>query len=124
MTTQVQTTLTPEVVDQAHLHKLEEIYSFRDAAEVRRFLVAHPYLIDILLEAQPYLGKYFGPDPDVVLEVVNDRETASWQQLFAYIQTSLSVDEALAQLDELDEAWFLDQTDRVDDLFNFDLDIV
>ncbi len=120
----VQATLTPKVVNQAQLHKLEERYSFRDAAEVRRFLVAHPDLIDVLLEAQPYLEKYFGPEPDVVLDVVNDGETASWQQLFAYIQTSLSPDEALAQLDKLDEAWFLDQTDRVDDLFNFDLDIV
>lgn len=124
MSIEVQAMLIPEVVDHAQLHKLEEMYSFRDAPEVQRFLCTHPHLIDVLLEAQPYLEKYFGSDPEVVLEVVNDRETSSWQQLFAYIRTSLSPDEAMAQLDKLDEAWFLDQTDRVDDLFNFSLDVI
>ena len=108
----------------ARLSVLEEIYLFRNATAVRRFLQAYPRLIDVLLEAQPHLAKHFGPDPQVALEVVSDPE-ANWaKQLFAYIRTSLPVEAALAQLYLLDEEWFLDQLDRVNGLFNFNLEIV
>jgi hypothetical protein len=105
-------------------HQLEEIYSLRDASVVRRFLYAHPQLIEFLLEAHVHLQKHFGPDPQVELAVVSDPEAEGEEQLFAYILTSLPVDEALARLDRLDEEWFLDQLDRVDGRFNFNLEFV
>ena len=47
--------------------QLEEIYSFRNAEAVRRFLQTHPHLIEVILEAYPYLVKHFGPNPQVML---------------------------------------------------------
>jgi hypothetical protein len=104
------------------LRRLEEIYSLRDAAAVKRFLHARPQLVEVLLEARVHLQRYFGPDPQVALEVVSDPETEDLKELFAYIHTSLPVDEALARLDKLDEDWFLAQLDRVDGQFNFNLE--
>ena len=105
-----------------HLHKLEEMYSFRNKAAVQRFLQIHPHLIEIILEAYPYLVKHFGPNPQVMLEVVRDPEAEEdSEQLFAYILNSLPADEALKRLDKLDDEWFLGQFDRVGKLFNFNL---
>ncbi len=106
------------------LRRLEEIYFLRDAAAVKRFLHARPQLAEVLLEARVHLQKYFGPDPQVALEVASDPETEGLEELFAYIRTPLPVDEALARLNRLDEEWFLDQLDRVDGQFNFNLEFV
>jgi len=113
-----------DIIRSANLQKLEERYSFRDGLAVRRFLLTYPHLIEVLLEAYPHLVKHFGPDPQVALEVISDPEVEGWAQLFAYIITSLPVDEALVRLDTLDREWFLDQLDQVDGLFNFNLEIV
>jgi len=114
----------PYIIERRRLHRLEEIYSLRDAATVRRFLHACPQLVEVLLEARVYLQKHFGPDPQVMLEVVSDPEAESRDELFAYILTSLPVDEALARLDRLDEEWFLDQLDRINGQLNFNLEFL
>ena len=114
----------PDTIESQRLYQLEEVYSLRDAAAVRRFLHACPQLVEVLLEAHVYLQKYFGPDPQVTLRVVSDPEAESMDELFAYILTPLPVDEALARLDRLDEEWFLDQLDRVDGKFNFNLEFL
>ena len=111
-----------DISESQRLYHLEGIYSLRHAAAVRRFLHACPQLVEVLLEARVYLQKYFGPDPQVTLEVVSDPEVEGVEELFAYILTSLPVDEALARLDKLDEEWFLDQLDRVSGRFNFNLE--
>jgi hypothetical protein len=100
------------------------MYLLRNAIAVHRFLQAYPRLIDVLWEAQLHLAKHFGPDPQVALEVVSDPEANGAKQLFAYIRTTLPVEAALAQLDLLDEEWFLDQLDQVNGLFNFNLESV
>ncbi len=110
------------IIESQRLHRLEEIYSLRDPATVWHFLRTYPQLIEVLLEAPVHLQKYFGPDPQVTLEVVSDPEVEGMDELFAYILTSLPVDEALARLDRLDEEWFLDQLDRIDGQFNFNLE--
>ena len=107
-----------------HLNRFEDIYSLRNAAAVKHFLFAHPQLVEVLLDAHVYLQKYFGPDPQVTLEVVSDPEVEGMDELFAYILTPLPVDEALARLDRLDEEWFLDQLDRVAGRFNFNLEFL
>jgi hypothetical protein len=106
------------------MHQLEEIYSLRHAAAIRRFLHAYPQLVEVLLEAHLHLQKYFGPDPQVILEVVSDPEIEDADELIAYIRTDLSADEALERLNGLDEEWFLDQLDRVGGRFNFNVEFV
>lgn len=104
-------------------HSLDNVYSVRDASKVYRFLQEHDELVGFLLEAYPQIEKHFGPAPQVKLQVISDPEGHGLEQLFAYIHTSLPVQEALSRLELLDEEWFLDQIDRVGDVFNFNVEI-
>ena len=60
----------------------------------------------------------------MALEVIRDPEIGKDGELFAYILTPLSVQEAQARLDDLDDEWFLDQLDRIGDLLNFNLEFI
>jgi len=111
------------ILADARLPRLREIYAFRNPDQVRSFLVTHPDLVEVLFEARSYLEALFGSDLEVILEVVTDPDAEGLKQLFAYIHTSLPIDDALERLDRLDEEWFLDQLDRVDGLCNFNLEI-
>jgi hypothetical protein len=104
--------------------ELEERYGFRVPGDVRRFLQTYPHLTGFLLEAFPYLEKHFGSSPHVELEVIRDPEIGRTGELIASILTPLSVDDAQARLDGLDDEWFLDELDRVDGLFNFSLEFI
>jgi len=106
------------------LRRIEDWYQVADAPAVRRFLYQNRVLADVLVEAFPRVQEFFGPQAQMVLRVVPDREVENDEQLFAYILTSQPPDEAMRRLDALDEAWFLDQLDRVGGLFNFDLEFV
>lgn len=104
-------------------HELDDLYVVQDAREVYRFLNEHVELAAFLLEAYPHVVEHFGPSPRVELRVIRDPEGHGSEQLFAYIHTSLPVQEALSRLELLDEEWFLDQIDRVGDVFNFNVEI-
>ena len=111
-------------IEISRLHRLEEVYSLRNAETTKSFLHSHPQLLDVLLEASNHVRRHFGASIQVALEVVRDPEVEDRKSLFAYIMTSLPVDEALERLKALDEDWFLGQLDRVEDLFNFNLEFV
>ena len=100
---------------------VERLYHMEHKVEVRRFLRKHPQVLAVLLEAYPHLQKHFGASPDVLLEVVADAEAEQSEMLFAYVLTALPAKQALERLDQFDEDWFLDQLDRVGDLFCFNL---
>ncbi len=106
------------------LRHIEKDFLFRQPEKVQAFLQDHPQLIEIVLEAALHIERHFGLDTQVELAVSVDPEIEDMEELFAYVCTSLPVDEALARLDRLDEEWFLDQLERVDDLFNIDLRFV
>lgn len=91
---------------------LERLYTFRRHAEVSRFLKKHPFLVPLLLEAYSKFGNYFGPYPQVFLEVVTDPEAPDDRELFALIYTSLTPDEALDRLERLDKGWWLEASHR------------
>jgi hypothetical protein len=119
---------TPQpVVEDTDLERVGELYSFRNAGAVKGFLQHHQHVIDFLIESYPYVSKHFGRYPEIILELIKDQEIDASEQLVAYIKTSvtsLPVDEALARLDKLDEEWLIDQLERVDGLFNFNLEIL
>lgn len=112
------------VAREAELQQLQEFYIFREPALIRQFLRTHEPLIEVLFEAWPHLHQYFGPDLQVALEVVSDPEVENWDELFAYILTPFSSDEALARLNRFDQDWFLDQLSQVDGKLNFDVEFI
>lgn len=90
----------------------EQRFTLRRTEEVRQFLEAHPFLISLLKEARARIDEYFGSHNDVVLEVVTEPEADDDRELFAFVQTDLPHQEALARLEQLDEDWWLDASDR------------
>jgi hypothetical protein len=96
------------------IQSLEQLYSFRRPEEVVELLQAHPFLVPLLEEAHEKIAQYFGPSSEVMLEVVTDPEAMDDRELFAFIRTTLPPDEALSNLDRLDQEWWLDAGDRAE----------
>jgi hypothetical protein len=103
---------------------LEQRYAFRERGEVLGFLKVYPFLVPLILEAYGKIAEYFGPYPNVVLEVVNDPEALDYQELFIFIRTNLPPREAFALLKRFDQEWWLDASDRAECLLNIDVEYV
>ena len=106
------------------IRSLEQLYTFRKHVEVSRFLERHPFLVPVLVEAYSKFGNYFGPYPRVSLEVVRDPEVQGLVELFGYIVTRLTPEEAGERLQGFDRGWFLNQLPRVKGLLNFDVEFL
>jgi uncharacterized protein (UPF0332 family) len=100
---------------------LDKLYIFRDADEVTDFLEENPFLIPLLQEAYTHIKEYF-PHSDVVLEVDTDPEIMGVKDLVAFIVVEQAVEEACDTLDRLDQEWWLDASDRGQDLFHIALE--
>lgn len=96
------------------LQPLSQAFAFRRPEEVAKFLQEHPFLVPLLMEAHSKVAQYFGPSPEVVLEVVTDPEAIDDRQLVAFIRTDLDPTEALASLDRFDKGWWLEASHRSD----------
>ncbi|MEW6232328.1 MAG: hypothetical protein AB1566_08450 [Chloroflexota bacterium] len=101
---------------------VKQLYSFKKPEEVFRYLQAHPFLIPLLVEAHSRIEDYFGPQPQVVLEVVSDPEVHGLVKMFGYIVTTLMPEEAGQRLRLFDREWFLLQVHRAEGLLNFDVE--
>jgi len=103
---------------------LEKLYAFRRPLEVSEFLAVHPFLVPLLTEAHDKIGEYFGPQPEVVLEVVVDPEVRGLVEIFGYIVTTRTPEEAGRCLQQFDRHWFLKQISRARGLLNFDVEFM
>jgi hypothetical protein len=111
--------MTLQIIDTAKaspvkpaIQSLEKLYTFRRPAEISEYIDALPFLVPLLVEAYDKIGEYFGPQPEVILEVVTDPEAIDDRQLVAFIQTGLDPTEVLNRLDRFDEGWWLDASHR------------
>ena len=87
--------------------KLSKIYELREPLNTLRFIIKYPGIWSLLFEAHLEIRKYF-LDEKLVLEVISDTESSSWQKLVISIFTKKSTDEAFNRLNLLDENWWLD----------------
>jgi len=110
------------VVRAARMPRLEGLYALRRESKVRRFLLIHSHLIDVLFEAHPFLQKYFGPNPRVELEVISYPDEAAYDELVGWIQSTDDVSEGLDKLERFEEDWFLDRLDQIGNRFNFNIE--
>ena len=106
------------------INSLEKLFSFRNVTAIIRFLDKHPFLIDLLQEAYTAIEQSFGPGPQIELEIVADPEVPGLVEMFGYIITGLTPDEAGERLQQFDRKWFLKQLPRVKGLLNFDMEFV
>lgn len=110
-------------IRQAHRPTFPDGYLLRNAEAVNAYVGQHAELCNFLQESRRQLRRFFGAEPAFVLEVVKDPEVPTPSDfLFVNIRTTLSVDDAMARLDQFDEAWYLDQVDLFGELVNFNLE--
>lgn len=102
------------------LSRLGRMYTLSNFSKLLHFLDENQYLIPVVIEAHEELRKRF-PSEKLLLEVVSDPEADGYDELFAYIFTSLPVEDGLQRLNDLDDMWFLNELDRTNGLFNFNL---
>ena len=112
-----------ELVGTATDDAVAQAYQLRDHATVMAFLRKHSYLADTLLPALPRVRQYFDESTQVALEVVYDPEDGD-RKLFAYILTALSVEQALAKLDQFFDGWWLDACEQTQGELIFTVDFI
>src|SRR6266566_842167 len=93
---------------------LEQLYEFRKPAEVSHFLEANPSLTPLLREAFTHIRRYF-LSSKLFLEVVADSEAIDEEQLVVFVSANHDPDEASGALNQLDEDWWLDAMEKVQD---------
>jgi hypothetical protein len=104
---------------------LFERYVFRGYWQVRRFLEAEPYLVPLLFEAYDEIRRLFGQNTGLALELTYDPDGGPESgELFALVQTSESVEEALAKLQRLDTEWWLATSRQARGKMNIDVELV
>jgi hypothetical protein len=89
----------------------ELTYTLREPREVLSFLEKNKFLMPLLIEARFKIRNHF-PNSRIFLEVDTDPEDINDQQLVAFIATNLPPHEALRELKQFDEDWWLDALDR------------
>lgn len=115
---------SPEANKEFEIEQLATVYQFKDYTAVRSFLSSHSGLLMLLDEAQKKIKEVFGANTEIALEVFSDPESDVGPKLFALIYTVLPVDQALAQLEHLDQEWWLDASARANGLLNFDVEYI
>lgn len=94
--------------------------SARQATDVVTFLLAHGYLLSILLDAVPHIKQVFGQSP-VYLEVERDPDEG-FEELFAVVMIDAEPQKALALLAQFDREWFAQAAKRTRSRLNFTVD--
>jgi hypothetical protein len=85
--------------------RLENVYEFRERAEIIKYLNEHTFLLDILEEAPAKIHTVF-PDAPLALEFSPDYENPSDARLVLWIKSIYNVDESLERMDKLDTLWW------------------
>lgn len=85
-------------------------YDFHIAEDAEEFLKNYDY-VNVLLDAKNHIRRYF-PDEVLLLKLAASAEGDD-NRLLLYIETDLSVEEASAKLDQLDEDWILDHMEEL-----------
>lgn len=99
------------------------VYATQNEDEVKDFLAGHPFLIDLLLEAEAHIRKRFEVE-DVykpLLRLVQSPEDPDSEGLGVSIPTALNVPEALRRLDDFDDQWWLDNCGLAHGLLTFNV---
>lgn len=108
------------VVEVNNMNSLGNYYQISDSVEVYEFAEQNE-LVPFLIEAAREIQKVFGNNIVIELEKAIDPELKDDISIFAYIQTDISVDEALSKIDKIEDDWFLENLHRAKGRFNFDV---
>ncbi|MEB3310913.1 MAG: hypothetical protein VKJ02_11830 [Snowella sp.] len=100
------------------IQQITEKYTLFEPDCILTYLSQHKNLTFALLEAEKQIRKIFLHEK-LILKIVYDPEIPNWEKLFIIISTQLDADTAFDKLKQLDQNWWLDASDLV----NNDLEI-
>ncbi|MEC4991061.1 MAG: hypothetical protein SAJ37_20190 [Oscillatoria sp. PMC 1068.18] len=108
-------------ISQPDVENLQRLYTFRKPTEVLTFLDRNSFLVSLLLEAYNHIRSRF-PNAELFLEYVPDPEIDD-PQLVVYIATSIvNRQQAIDNLEQIDEDWWLNVSDRTQEKIYITLD--
>lgn len=96
---------------QEDIKLLENIYTFENPLDVRRFLWTHENLIEIVFEAYTQIKRIFGEEINLFLELHHDPEE-DFEELFIVIKSLYEPKKTRELMDDLDRSWFLNIIDK------------
>lgn len=97
---------------QEDIRLLENIYTFENPPDVRRFLWTHKHLIEIVFEAYRQIKRIFGEEINLFLELHHDPEEG-WDELFIVIKSPYNAEEAVELEKKLFKEWFVYKMDAI-----------
>jgi hypothetical protein len=104
---------------QQTIAELERRYRFREPEEVRAFLLAHPEVLDLVVEAAAKIPEFLPIDEGIELEVVRDPEDEHDPgELFAIVPTRLEPVDVRPRMHRLLREWLVDAGRPFGLLFN------
>lgn len=96
------------------------LFDVPDRESVLSYLDAHEKLLPVLAEARQEIANYF-LESRLELSVFPDPDDLTLTELFIYIHTTLSVDEAMKRLNSFDKNWYIEADRRAGQTFNVNL---
>ena len=118
-------TAATDVIEETFNYLKEKNCEIRNEIEIRNFLLDHQEIIPYLWGALIKIFEYFGDDQKTALELVFDPEIEKDEgELFLDIITNFEPEEALTQLDKIDEEWFIPTVSQKGLKFNLNLEFI
>jgi hypothetical protein len=115
--------LTPLQQQEVLLARLDELYQLRNQDEVKGYLRLHDSAINVLLEAPERVKSHFQRDTQIALEVITDPEDGD-RKLFAFALTPLPAEEAMDRLEQFDEEWWFEASERAEGQLIVDVEFI
>jgi hypothetical protein len=113
---------TPLSGDAAALETIAELerrYRFREPEEVRAFLLAHPAVLDLVVQASAKIPEFLPVGDPLELHVVRDpEEDEDDGELFVIVPTRAEPEDIEPLLERFDRAWLIPAIRPVGLLFN------
>lgn len=100
------------------IEQLESKYTFENPMDVKRFLLANKYLIEIIFEAHRQIKRMFGEEITLFLELHCDPEEG-WDELFIVIKSPYSAEKAVEFERKLFDEWFIHRIQDTKGKLNF-----
>lgn len=105
----------------AQIDEIAPSFLWRQSEPIHQFLEIHRHLLPVLREVAYYVRHIFGQDAVIELDLMTDHEGMEIPTLFAYIVTTISLEQAFQLLDRLDELWYLSLPEDILKIFNVNL---
>lgn len=110
------------ILPSENINTIKQYYELVNIEQIINFINKNQLSIDFLIDAAEQFRNEFGKETKITLRYLSDPSLFNDEGLVACIYTSLSVEQALDKIDEIDEKWFLQNRHICKGRFIFDVE--